>query len=288
MSGTLWAILSGVCTGVGGLSYRYAAEGRVPTIQLNAGLGICGCLLFAMLGGDQWAEFSPVACLLGLAGGVSQYAAIRLLRWTMRRGPLAPAWCAMSLGGFVPVIVCAFLFMGERPSRLQWLALLFTCAAVGAAAGQGKVNAGTGGITRRGMAVYGAMLVLLMVLAGGVNVILKYAAAGPLLQAQGKILMCFVYVGMAAACGADLTLRRGWVVNRHALIGGGVCAAAALGSYLIILSIMDLPSIRIFALNSTASILTVALGTAVRFREKPDLGWYMVVVFSIAAVILNR
>ena len=297
MSGGLWAVLSGVSMGVGGLTYRYAATGRVLPIQLNAVLGVCGSILFAWLARDQWRDFSLVACCFGVAGGVSQYAAIWLLRCAMKRGPLAPAWCAMSLGGFVPVIIFSFLFMGETPSFFQGLSLLCGCGTIAAAAaGQGRRDdRPSGRDALRDGAVYAACLVMLLLMIGMLNVLLKYAtvlhrtnAAQNLLQTQGNVLMTFVYLGMAGCCIADLTLHRQWVVNRYALGGGAVCTLGALGTYLIILSVIDLPAIRIFVLNSTASILTVALGAALIFREKPTRTWYFVVAFSILAVVLNR
>ena len=290
------AILSGVTTGIGAMSYRYAEKGRVLPIQLNAMMGAVGMVLFAALGAGEWRDFSLLACGIGLAGGVSQYAAIRILREAMKRGPLAPAWCAMALGGFVPVIVFSLLFRGEIPSPWQWLSLACALAAIAAAAANqsGKSECG-GGATFAGMAGYAVLLVLLLVFTGILNVLLKFVAdlPGPvegqsLLRSQGKILMCFVYVGMAVSSAAELMIARRWVANRYALIGGAILCFGALSAYVIILSIMTLPAVKVFVLSNVTSILVVALGTALIFHEKPNRPWCLVVLFSLLAVLSNR
>ena len=296
MNGTIMAILSGVTTGVGALSYRYAEKGNVLPIQLNATMGTVGIALFALLGAGEWRDFSPVACGIGLAGGITQYAAIRILRTAMKRGPLAPAWCAMALGGFVPVIIYSFLFMGEKPTIWQWLSLACALAAVAAAAanqnGQGERGNST---TFAGMAWYAALLVLLLIFTGILNVLLKAVADVPgpvagksLLRAQGNVLMCFVYVGMAVSSAAELTIARQWVLNRYALIGGAMLSFGALSAYAIILSIMTLPAIQVFVLGNITSILVVALGTVLIFHEKPNRPWCLVILFSLLAVLSNR
>ena len=290
------AILSGITTGIGAMSYRYAEKGRVLPIQLNAMMGAVGMVLFAALGAGEWRDFSLLACWIGLAGGVSQYAAIRVLREAMKRGPLAPAWCAMALGGFVPVIIFSFLFRGEIPSPWQWLSLACAVGAIAAAAANqnGKGERG-GGTSPVGMVWYAMLLVLLLIFTGILNVLLKAVAdlPGPvagqsLLRSQGNILMCFVYVGMAAASAAELTIVRQWVANRYALIGGAILCFGALSAYAIILSIVTLPAVKVFVLSNITSILVVALGTVALFHEKPNRQWCLVVLFSLLAVLSNR
>lgn len=296
MNGTIMAILSGVTTGIGALSYRYAERGRVLPLQLNATMGAVGIVLFSLLGAGEWRDFSPVACGIGLAGGVSQYAAIRTLREAMKRGPLAPAWCAMALGGFVPVIIFSLLFLGEIPTLRQGLSLACALGAIAAAAAnQNGKSERNGTSTFAGMAGYAVLLVLLLVFTGILNVLLKAVADLPgtvagqsLLRSQGNVLMCFVYVGMAVSSAAELTVARKWVMNRHALIGGAMLCFGALSAYAIILSIMTLPAVKIFVISNITSILVVALGTASIFHEKPNRAWCLVVLFSLLAVLLNR
>ena len=212
MNGTFMAILSGVTTGIGALSYRYAEKGNVLPIQLNATMGTVGIVLFALLGAGEWRDFSLLACGIGLAGGVSQYAAIRILREAMKRGPLAPAWCAMALGGFVPVIIFSLLFLGEIPTLWQGLSLVCALGAIAAAAANQNGTREGGTTTFAGMAGYAVLLVLLLIFTGVLNVLLKAVADLPgtvagqsLLRSQGNVLMCFVYVGMAVSSAAELT-----------------------------------------------------------------------------------
>ena len=231
----------------------------------------------------------------GVAGGVSQYAAIWLLRCAMKRGPLAPAWCAMSLGGFVPVIIFSLLFLGEIPTLWQGLSLVCALGAIAAAAANQNGTREGGTTTFAGMAGYAVLLVLLLIFTGVLNVLLKAVADLPgtvagqsLLRSQGNVLMCFVYVGMAVSSAAELTVARKWVVNRYALIGGAMLCFGALSAYAIILSIMTLPAVKIFVLSNITSILVVALGTVSIFHEKPNRAWCLVVLFSLLAVLLNR
>ena len=294
MSGTILAVLSGVCMGVSGLSYRLGAKGRAVPVQLMTMLGLGGCLLFAFLVREQWKNFSPLAAAMGAAGGVTQYAAIRLLREAMRRGPLAPPWCAISLGGFVPVIVFSFLFLRERPGVWQISAVLSACAAI-VAASLGQSGGGSRSSGIRNMALYGVLLFALLIVTGLLNIVLKYATILPgcragenLMQSNGRVLMFFAYVGIALSSGTDLLLSRTWVSNRYAWLGGILLTASGLVTYLMIVSILDLPAVTVFTLCNTVSILSVALGAAIFLGEKPDRYWYAMLGFSILAILLNR
>ena len=294
MSGTILAILSGVSMGVGGLAYRIGDRGRVLPVQLMTTMGLCGCLLFAFLARGEWAAFSPIAALLGVVSGVTQYATIRLLKEAMRRGPLAPPWCAISLGGFVPVIVFSFLFLNERPGAWQLASVLCSCIAI-AAASLGQRGGGGRSSGVRQMALYGLLLISLLLTVGVLNILLKYALTLPgahagenLMQSNGRVLMFFAYAGIAISSATDVTLSRKWVFNRYAWFGSLVLTVGGLGAYLLILSILDLPAVTVFTLCNIVSILTVALGSVLIFGEKTSRSWYAMLALSLLAILLNR
>ncbi len=291
MSGYILAILSGVAAALGALSYRYGAKGKVPTIELQTAMSLAGIVLWSILCGSRIFEVAPVAAVMGVVAGITQYLEIRLLRDALKRGPLSPAWCAISLGNFVPVIVYSALFLNERPTLCQYFSL---AAAVGAILFASRGQDSGGKERKPWSAVYLVLLVLLFFLVSLLNIFLKYASsvpdpagAGTLFDGQKSAIILITYIFMFLTCAADLTVSRSWVFNRYAWIGGAVLAVGGISAYFCIVLIMTLPAVLVFALSNTTSILAVALLSTLLFGEKRTRDWYLMVVLSLLAIVLN-
>ncbi|MBR2508943.1 MAG: hypothetical protein IKB71_04285 [Lentisphaeria bacterium] len=286
MTAYFFGILAGIFAGFVGIGYRIGSKGKVFPIQTALLLDAIGIVLFSWLG--KWQYDMPLGGWgAGIVSGLTQYAAIRLLRMALQKGPLSPAWCAVGLA-FVPVLVYCWFFCGEKPTVCQIFSVIATVGAIVAASiGNGKAAGGGHKLESKEAGIfYGILLVVIMLFVGISSYFLNIAAT--LLDAFGNQIMAVTYLFMLLPTVLDLSLSKTWQINRYFWLGGIFTAVGGIGAFGIQLLIMNAPAVVVFALPGVTSLLFVSLTSVFVFREIRTYYWYATVILAVAAILLNR
>ena len=293
MTASFLSILSGVFSAVIGIGYRIGSKGKVYPIQAALLLDAAGIIIFSSLG--KWQYDLPASVwLCGIIAGLTQYAAIRLLREALQRGPLSPAWCAIGLS-FIPVLIYCWFFRGETPTVWQ---ILSVCATVGAivAASIGNAKAAGNGQkleNKKAALIYGILLISILFSSSVIYIILKAASYiryndMTLLGCFGNQIMTITYLFLMLPSVFDLSLSNTWQFNKYFWFGGLLVAVGGIGSFGIQLLIMNAPAVVVFALSGVTSLLAASLTSVYVFHEKRTVYWYVTVLLAVAAILCNR
>ena len=293
MTAYFFGILAGIFAGFVGIGYRIGSKGKVFPIQTALLLDAVGIVLFSFLG--KWQYDMPMeGWICGIVSGLTQYAAIRLLRMALQKGPLSPAWCAVGLA-FVPVLVFCWFFMGEKPTVCQIFSVIATVGAiVTASIGNGKAAGGGHKLESKKAGIfYGILLVVILLFVGIIYIVLKIASFAKygdatLLDAFGNQIMAVTYLFMLLPTVLDLSLSKTWQINRYFWLGGIFTAVGGIGTFGIQLLIINAPAVVVFALPGVTSLLFASLTSVFVFREKRTYYWYATVILAVAAILLNR
>lgn len=282
-SGILWAALSGACFALIPVGIR-AASGRgvEPRHLLLAAMPLCA---LAMLPGAL-ARPAPMAVwLAGVGVGLAQFAAILVLRWGLRHGPMSPLWCAQMLG-FVVTVLWSWWSWSEALTAGRAVAVLAALASVAAAA----MNAGGGATAGRRVLPYAVALAAVWLLNGFTNVVFKELAmrpadgGGDLMAAHGDALLVAMYVTIALGAAVDLALRPArapWLPLAGSAV---VVAAGSLGGLALLRLCLDAPAAAVFTANTAASLLAAGVLAWVGWRERPDRAGWISLACALAAV----
>jgi hypothetical protein len=249
-------------------------------------------IFFGIKACATWGNITLWMVVAGLLFGVTQYLAIRLIRVALTLGPLSPAWCASSLT-FVPVIVYAGTFMGEKLSILQYFSLAATFGAI--LAGALGHDGGKHGLKLKNKIIYGILLFFILASGSILNIGLKFCSAFiepgtqvNMLQNGGNVIMFFTYLFLGLSSAIDLTISKSWRWNKFAYWGGALLSIGAVGGFALSLAIIEAPAVFVFALSNSASILITTLISIFFMHENRTISWYFTVGFSLLAILLNR
>ena len=286
------SLIIGVMFAICGTAYKIGSLGNVHSIQSATILSIFGMLFFGIRACSTWENITIWMVIAGLIFGVTQYLAIRLIRVALTIGPLSPAWCASSLS-FVPVIIYAGIFMGEKLSILQYFSLAATFGAI--LSGALGHDGGKHGLSLKNKILYGILLVLILTGASIINIGLKFCSTYiepgtnvTMLKNGSDVIMVFTYLFLGLSSAIDLTLSKSWRWNKFAYWGGGLLSVGAIGGFALSLAIIQAPAVFVFALSNSASILIASLISTFFMHEKRTVSWYFTVGFSLLAILLNR
>jgi len=280
---TLTAALSGVSFALIPVGIRAGAtRGIEPRLLLVIAMPLCA---LAMLPGTLRAPGPPAAWLAGACNGIEQFAAVLVLRWGLRHGPMAPLWSAQMLS-FVAVVLWAWLAWGEVPHTGHWLAMLAALASVTVAA---QATGGAAGAPTR-MLPYAVALVTLWTLNGATNATFKHLetlpapGGGTLMSAHGDAVMLAMYATITVGAAIDLALR-----PVRARVGATfgcavVVAAGSLGGLLLLRNALSGPSATVFTAMTGASLLAAAAFAWIIWRERPGRAGWISLVCALLAV----
>lgn len=293
MTAYFLSIIAGIFSGVIGIGYRIGSKGKVFPIQTALILDAAGIILFSSMA--KWQYDLPASVwLCGIIAGLTQYAAIRLLREALQRGPLSPAWCAVGLC-FVPALVYCWIFHGEKMSVWQILSVAATAGAIVVASIGNSKSAGNSHKleNKKEALIYGILLVSILIFAGIIYVILKGATYikygdSTLLDTFGNQIMAIIYLFMLLPTVFDLSLSQTWRINKYFWLGGIFVAVGGVGAFGIQLLIMNAPAVVVFALSGVTSLLFASLVSVFVFHEKRTWYWYITVLLAVLAILLNR
>jgi drug/metabolite transporter (DMT)-like permease len=260
-------------------------------------IGLAGTGCFAWQCRDVAFGHIPLAVFaLGAAAGFGQYLVVMLIEAALRRGPLSPLWCALSLGGFLPVVVYASLWRGEHLSHWQMLSVVTGVACValssfrGTAASSPKASPEA---SMRGMLEYAGILLLILLCNGMMSIGLKESALlGRSEVRPGQftnVMLLGLYVVIAAALTLHMLIRRRRPGNLPltALLGLAASAGSVAGMVFIAQAVAALPSGVAFTVSGVCSILMVCLASVLAMGEQAKPSWFGVVALGLVTVVLG-
>jgi multidrug transporter EmrE-like cation transporter len=106
----------------------------------------------------------PRVWLWAVATGLTQYAAVNLVKWALKKGPLSALWCAISLS-FLPVVAWSYAYFGETLTLTKSLAILLAIGCVFVSSRLSKPDSSTPPAAKpKFNFLYGLILVAIIVL----------------------------------------------------------------------------------------------------------------------------
>lgn len=238
---------------------------------------ICGVL------GALYADFSlldtetaGIGITVGLAAlnGVILLAGLILLQSSTRKNGVVLSSLFMKLGLLVPFVV-SILFFHEFPT---WLQVAGFCLAVGAIVvfnlkKEGEVNR------------FGVGLILLLLLNGGVDAIIKlFEELGPV-QLSDHFL-CFSFSVAFVLCMGIVIFKKERPDGKALLYGGMIGVANFFSSKFVLAALTQIPAVVVFPTYSVATMLVVTLSGVVFFKERLKKRQWLAFAGVIAALIM--
>ena len=238
---------------------------------------ICGVL------GALYADFSlldaetaGIGITVGLAAlnGVILLAGLILLQSSTRKNGVVLSSLFMKLGLLVPFVV-SILFFHEFPT---WLQVAGFCLAVGAIVvfnlkKEGEVNR------------FGVGLILLLLLNGGVDAIIKlFEELGPV-QLSDHFL-CFSFSVAFVLCMGIVISQKERPDGKALLYGGMIGVANFFSSKFVLAALTQIPAVVVFPTYSVATMLVVTLSGVVFFKERLKKRQWLAFAGVIAALIM--
>ncbi len=238
---------------------------------------ICGVL------GALYADFSlldtetaGIGITVGLAAlnGVILLAGLILLQSSTRKNGVVLSSLFMKLGLLVPFVV-SILFFHEFPT---WLQVAGFCIAVVAIVvfnlkKEGEVNR------------FGVGLILLLLLNGGVDAIIKlFEELGPV-QLSDHFL-CFSFSVAFVLCMGIVIFKKERPDGKALLYGGMIGVANFFSSKFVLAALTQIPAVVVFPTYSVATMLVVTLSGVVFFKERLKKRQWLAFAGVIAALIM--
>ncbi|MGN0867373.1 MAG: EamA family transporter [Oligosphaeraceae bacterium] len=309
MEAVLIALASGFCGGLGGVGYKVSNMGKVSTLQAAAVIAFFGALFFGVQACHQgeWALFSWQVAGLALASGFSQYLALVLFAWALKKAPLSLVWCASSLE-FMPGLLFAWLAYDEPMSYCRWaglVALLGAIVVASFAGGEETPGKEQGAdlppepekpsASRPSVPTMLATLIALPLLFGGLFVCMKWGSYLPapgapekvIMDATGNIFMCLVYFTMMVTCACHVTATREWNITRLGAWGCALATIPTVASFFLQLCIVvEAPAAVVFALTYSMSMFSTAILSTLFLGERRTRTWYATLGLALLAVVL--
>jgi hypothetical protein len=293
----LLPVLAGCSWGIIGICYRLGEDrGAPPPFQMLV-IGLVGAGFFVWQCRDvALGQVAPGVFVWGAAAGIGQYLVVLLIEAALRRGPLSPLWCTLSLGGFVPVVVYASLFRGESLSHPQMLSVVtgVACVAFSAFRGTAATTSQTSpAASARGMFEYAGLLLLIPLLNCLSSIGLKESAllgGSKLEQGQFKdVMLLGMYVMIGLGLALHMLIRRRRPKNPPLTLWLGLTASVGSvgGMLLVARAVAVMPSGAAFTVSAICSILTVRLVSVAAMGEQAKPSWFAVVALGLATVILG-
>ena len=291
--GGLLAVASGACFALIGMAYKLGERRGLLPIQVAFVLATAATIVFGGLALQADAGWPPPRVwVLGALAGSTQYIALRLVQRAMRMGPMSALWCALSLS-FVPVVPYAFCVFGQRLTPWQSAGLLAAAGCVLVAARwMGRTRAAPARAPKFS-ASYLAVLVLIMLFNGGsvigvTDLSLRQWTDGQTYGARFMMVYLFLFYGwLAALVFTDLAGRRKLLGTKPLLALGALAACGSCGGMLLAFQANQALGSVSWAINGSASIVTMALIDTFGFGERRTPAWYATCALGAAAVVLS-
>jgi drug/metabolite transporter (DMT)-like permease len=233
---------------------------------------------------------------------LTQYLAVKLVAMGLKAGPLSPVWCAVSLT-FVPVTLYATAVFSEPLGAMRGLGVVAAMGCVVMASMGQDEAAGRAGLSSwRGRALYGALLVTILLANSVSDVAMKemgtrtvsgVAGAASYVKQYGDLFVTLLYAFLAAGVVGDMVVRRkgrepGMATGRlKVALGLGVVAAVgSIGGIWLTQQFAGSHAAMAFTVRGAASILAASVVSVIAFRERFSRRWVGTVGLGVLAVVM--
>lgn len=285
---------SGAAFALIGIAYRLGHSRRIAPATILMFASAMGLVFFLLRArGLDWRQVPERIWVMGIAAGLTQYLALKLLRLAMANGPFSPAWCAASLS-FVPVVVYASGFLRESMQVWQYLSVAAAVLAMVVASageqdgGQADAPAGLG----RNL-FYCAVLLAVLFVNGVASVCMKdlgvraLPAGGSYMHEWGSVFCALLYLFIVLGVASERLLERRLGAPLLPTLGLGLLAGC--GSVSGIAGMVwcsQAKSSMPFPVSGVVQILAAAVVSVVFFRERVTGRWVATMALGVAAVLL--
>ncbi len=283
-------MLSGFMYSFIGISFKVGERGGIKPLQVMLFACMVGMVVFGIGSYGSFSKVSGWFYFWGLTTGLTQYAMMKLIKPTMKRGPLSPLWCAMMLA-FVPAIVFAWVYLGEACTVWQILAMAAAAGAVVAAATQTHTTATASNKEKlRTRIVYVILLILLVLTNSEANMVNKgLQAMVPDFAAVTSVYLFLLYLGVVIPAALEIAIRRERPYrSKYFYWAGALAAMGTIGGLFFQNVAIAAPAALVFTVISATSILSSALMSVCFFGEKRTTGWYVTLAAALLAIGLSQ
>jgi drug/metabolite transporter (DMT)-like permease len=279
-----------------GVAYRMGERRGISAPHILAVVALAGTIVFAMRSNLAAWNVPLAVWVWGVLSGVTQFAAVKLIGPALRRGPLSPLWCAVSLG-FVPAVLYAAVVWGERVAGMQMLAVAAGVACVVAASINPKPQAGEARARNAGhfgrILAYGLLLVTIFVVNSTITVAMtdlgKRPGSGAAAYGQryGAEYLMLLYASLGACILVDNVIGRRGLPGRAVLLLGPLAAVGSIvGLDMQSRCLIWYPPAVVLAVAGVSAIVLVAVLSVIIFKERPTAFWLATIALGVGAVVL--
>lgn len=288
------AALSGAGFALIGIAYRIGQSRHILPTHIMTVISCGGSMFFLSRIMSHPQQSVPlIIFLMGAFCGISNYFLVKLVTIGLRMGPLSPVWCAMALS-FLPAVIYAAAFLGERLGLLQLLSL---ASAVGcvlvASLGQKSDPRKSELRSIRSILMYAGCLLAILIVSGAAFLSIKHLESIPsefgktYIDLYGAYFFLALYASLAISLLIEVLSRRRFQVPLgKTLILGIFGMLGSLTGMLGTQAASQLPAAVAFTLSGVTSILVAALVSVLFLGEKANKNWYATVALGILAVVL--
>ncbi len=230
--------------------------------------------------------------VMGLVVGLSQYFVVVL---SLKRGPLAPVSCALSLV-FLPVVVYAFVFLNEEISILKLCGTLSGCIAIISASfgKKSKEHSDNSENSISNKIQYLFLLMLIVIIGGLLPIYIKYLSF-PLsgkeatsMDLFGNYFFIFLNSAICLTAFIDIFIAKRVKVNWRKIAGPGVLLGCSSICFMVFLSIYvgQFPASIFFPVYTVCGLIVCTLASIAFFKEHFSPALVIMLVFAIGAIIM--
>ena len=288
-----WVILTAVAAGFAfsltGIAFRIGERGGASPLQVMTPACSIAFLIFGVQAIKVWDRVDWVFCFWSVATGLTQYGLIKLVKPTLKRGPLSPMWCALMLS-FVPTILYAWLFLGDRFTWWGLLSMLAALEAVFAAAGATDTKNAGGESRGRQKVIYGVLLIVLLLMNSEANIANKtLQARTPDFDSVVCVYLALLYWGLIVPAWIEAAaVNRINFRSKYLYLAAGIAAIGSMGGMALQNIVIGYSAALVFTVICASSILFGAVMSVVICKEKRTLSWYLAIFGALAAIFLSQ
>jgi len=291
----LVAFAGGCAFALMGLTYRFAQMRQIAPMHVLVAVSLAGAIWFGLKSwGMPLGSLPPIIWGMAILNGTAQYATIKLITATLKRGPLSPPWCMVNLL-FLPVIFWSWIEWHEPLDPWQIAAIVAAVLCVIFAARAQSSPPGQGRKIRANPLFYALLLVALLLLNSLSSVCIKdlgcrYVAAHDprkMIDVYGNSYFMLMYALLGLCILAETVLGRQYPRRKGLALLLGAIAAGASISGLSAFAACAAYSAAVWAVVAGISGIVVAgVVSVAAFGEKASLNWAGMLLFALLAVLL--
>jgi len=291
----LWAIASGAAFSLLGISYRRGQTKGLTTRPIAFYMSMVGFLFFAFRAwGAPLGDVPAYIWVMGFSSALSQYIVIRLISTALKKGPLSPVSCALSVG-FLPVGIYSYFRFDEPLGILKILGIAagFACVAAGSFSGHHDETVKNPQHKASRQLIYGLLLLAVLISNCLAPIILKevgmrrFAGGENYIERFGNVFFGCWYGSIALLFLLDIVLSSELMTLKGAAVRLGLLAGAGSTCGVAIAGMCAAYSAAVYwTTNGVVMMVLTAIVSVIAFKEKVSPALFAPVSLGVLAVIL--